>query len=114
MSTNVEAWLKSGRHLPKVMRDWHWQKDLFKAIDELVEPYEPSTMVKRPTWVEAHVYVIDVFLWFMARRGYTLQRTRRPGVYKNLKDDVEAQRKIRIASFGNALGIMAKGGKNDL
>ena len=26
-------------------------------------------------WINGQIYVIDIFLWFMARRGYTLQRS---------------------------------------
>ena len=29
-----------------------------------------------PSWVIGHIYVVDKFLHFMARFGYTLQKTR--------------------------------------
>ena len=71
-TTDVDAWLKSGEYLPEVLRDFHDQKDVFKAMHQIVR--DPVTTIKRPSWIEGHVYVIDVFLWFMARRGYTVQR----------------------------------------
>lgn len=90
---NVDAWLKSGEYLPEVMRDFHDQKDLFRAMHEIIQ-VQPDDMIKRPSWVEGHCYVVDVFLWFMARRGYTLQRTRRRGNFRDLKEDIEQQTKL--------------------
>jgi hypothetical protein len=86
---NIEAWLKSGRYLPAPLRDFHDQKEVFKAIDETIRQ-DQAALIKRPTWVEAHCYVIDVFLWYMARRGYTLQRTRTRGAFRDLDADVKA------------------------
>ena len=91
--TNVDAWLKSGEYLPDVMRDFHDQKDLFRAMHEIIQE-RPEDMVKRPSWVEGHCYVVDVFLWFMARRGYTLQRTRRRGNFRDLNADIEQQTRM--------------------
>ena len=33
----LNAWMKSGEYLPAFMRDFHDQKDIFKAVYELVE-----------------------------------------------------------------------------
>ena len=76
--TNIDAWLQSGEYLPVIMRDFHAQKKLFRAMHEIVEN-NPDDIVKRPSWIEGHCYVVDVFLYFMGRRGYTLQRTKRHG-----------------------------------
>ena len=69
----LQKYLGSGKHLPKCMRDFHDQKDLFKSIHHL---YQDSPQVNMPSWMIGHQYVIDWFLWFMASRGYTLQKTR--------------------------------------
>lgn len=83
MKTDIEEWLKTGAYLPKPLRDFHAQKNLFKVMHESIqEPLNP--LIKRPSWVEGHVYVIDVFLWYMARRGYTLQRTKVKGNFRDL------------------------------
>lgn len=93
---NVDQWLKSGEYLPEPLRDFHDQKEVFKAMHEIAR--EPSgAMVRRPGWIEGQCYVIDVFLWFMARRGWTLQRTRRAGDFRDLADDVRAQTEKRDA-----------------
>lgn len=99
MGTN--DWLKSGRYLPPPLRDFHDQKDVFRAIDQTIST-NPDDLIKRPSWIEAQCYVIDVFLWYMARRGYTLQRARRKGLYRDLGDDVRACKEAR-----NASGILA-------
>lgn len=71
----LDIWLKSGEYLPEFMRDFHDQKDLFKTIHSL---YRDSENVNdMPNWVQGHQYVIDWFLWYMASRGYTLQKSRK-------------------------------------
>ena len=102
--TDVDAFLKSGEYLPKVMRDFHDQKDLFKAMHQIVGE-NPEDTIKRPSWIEGHVYVIDVFLWFMARRGYTLQRTRRKGNFRDLESDVQVQKELRDTADAKAIGL---------
>lgn len=99
-TTNVDAWLKSGEYLPEWMRDFHDQKEIFKAIHEIISTNEGT---KHISWMDAHIYTIDVFLWFMARRGYTLQRTRRRGNFRDLTTDVQAQTEKRNAAFTAAL-----------
>jgi len=71
---NTEEWLKRGKHLPPILRDFDFQRDTFRAMHEIVEDPVAGDLVKRPSWIEGHCYVIDVFLWFMARHGYTLQK----------------------------------------
>lgn len=93
---NVDQWLKSGEYLPEPLRDFHDQKEVFKAMHEIVRE-TPGALVKRPNWMEGQCYVIDVFLWFMARRGWTLQRTRRDGEFRDLNADVQAQTQKRDA-----------------
>ena len=73
------AWLESGQHLPKHLRDFHDQKDFFKSMHFLQQDNEGSE--NNPNWVQGHIYIIDYFLWFMASRGYTLQKSRK----KNIK-----------------------------
>jgi len=85
---NTDEWLKSGKYLPKFMRDFHDQKDLFKTIDRRIKP-DQTALIKRPSWMECQVYVIDTFLWFMARRGYTLQRTRQKCEFRDIEDDIK-------------------------
>ena len=71
---DLHEWLKSGKYLPERMRDFHDQKDLFKSMHLLFQDNEGAA--NTPSWVQGHIYIIDFFLWFMASRGYTLQKTR--------------------------------------
>lgn len=41
------------------------------------------------SWVQGHIYVIDVFLRFMASHGYTLQRTKKKLTYADLNETLE-------------------------
>ena len=98
MSTSTEAWLSSGGHLPEFMRDFHDQKDLFKSLFERQKPNEIDAL-RDLNWVAAHVFTVDCFLWFMARRGYTLQRTRRKGDYRDIEADITSDSDERTKHF---------------
>lgn len=102
MSDKTTKWLKSGKYLPEPLRDFHDAKEVFKAIDEIY-PENPNNFIRRPGWVAAQCYVIDVFLWFMARRGWTLQRTRFKGEFSDLEGDVWASSERRMRTFAKPL-----------
>lgn len=77
----TQAWRKSGDYLPDFMRDFQDQKDLFKAMQEVVERSNEANSGHRAlqaSWTEYHIYTVDIFLWVMAGHGYTLQRSRKP------------------------------------
>ena len=95
--TDMEKWLKSGEYLPDVLRDFHDQKNTFKAIHHLVQVQgiHGSAPVD---WVSGHCYVIDVFLWWMAKRGYTLQRSRKKIDFSDIVDDRNKDCQQRINS----------------
>ena len=69
-------------YLPEFMRDFHDQKDLFKEIDYVF--HDPDRDEKHGAqavnWVNAHCYTVDRFLYYMATRGYTLQKSRKKNV----------------------------------
>lgn len=100
MSDKLDSWMKSGRYLPAPLRDFHDQKDTFKAIHEI---YCENESAKEINWRQAHCYVIDMFLWFMARRGYTLQKTRTKLEFRDLESDVKAQKEARNQMYLNAM-----------
>jgi hypothetical protein len=75
-------WLRSGDYLPKFMRDFHDQKTVFRYMHHAYRDDENEKDM--PNWVQGHCYVIDWFLWFMASRGYTLQKTRKKLSFKDL------------------------------
>lgn len=87
MNEEIRQWRAEGKHLPEFMRDFHDQKDLFKTIHR--------RYTERPegaNWVQAHIYTVDFFLWFMAQHGYTLQRSRARLPFDDLQATVAADR----------------------
>lgn len=105
MSRDLRAWLDSAEYLPEFMRDFHDQKDVFKAIHELVNAHDGTKAI---SWRDAHIYTIDVFLWFMARRGYTLQRSRVNCEFLDIRQTIADQNKARQDAFRAALGSVAQ------
>jgi hypothetical protein len=96
MDQALTAWLESQQHLPSPLRDFHDQKDLLPAMHDLadVQGHQLAGAVDR---IAGQSYVIDVFLWFMARRGYTLQRSRARLPFRDLRTDVAESRARRLA-----------------
>jgi hypothetical protein len=74
----LDAWRNSGKYLPEPLRDFHAQKDFFKAMHHAYREDDPRG--EMPTWVTGHIYTVDWFLWYIAARGYTLQKTRTQGI----------------------------------
>ncbi|SDW93499.1 hypothetical protein [Lysobacter enzymogenes] len=98
---NLAEWLKSGRYLPPILRDFHDQKAVFRTMHELVG--DDGGGFQRPSWIDGQVYVIDVFLWFMAKRGYTLQRSRQRVEFFDLDADLRDAERRRDKAFADAL-----------
>lgn len=106
MTKATEEWLRSGEYLPDFMRDFHDQKDLFKAIHQMVD-VEKHDYAGGVNWVAGQCYTVDIFLWWMAKRGYVLRRARHKRAFNDLQSDVAAARqKQREASLLNLKAIM--------
>jgi len=79
MNDKINNYMKDGGYLPDFMKDFHDQKDVFKTI---FEQYKDSQAFKalgvtgNISWVDAHIFTVDVFLWWMAMHGYKLQKIR--------------------------------------
>lgn len=86
MKISLENWRKSYKFLPHFMKDFHDQKDLFKAIHRKLNVEKVSQV----NWIQGHIYVIDVFLWFMATHGYTLQKSKANVEFEPLTKTIEA------------------------
>lgn len=88
-----DKWRESGKYLPDFMQDFHDQKDLFKALHEVVERANERNSGHRnlnATWTDYHIYTVDIFLWVMAGHGYTLQRARKKFGFPSIHDFVSA------------------------
>ena len=79
----LQEWLDSGEYLPEEFRDFHDQKDLFKTIHSLYRDYKG--IEDMPNWKDGHIYSVDWFLFYMASRGYTLQKCRKKLKFRDHK-----------------------------
>lgn len=86
---DMDRWIKSAAYLPPPLRDFHDQKDLFKTIHDTTA-VEKHAYAGEIGWMSGQCYVIDIFLWWMAKRGYTLQRSRQKLPFRSLESDVSA------------------------
>lgn len=106
MTAELKAWRKDGRHLPEILRDFHDQKDLFKTIHEQYRLDEPKEGRDPINWVQAHIYTMDAFLWFMAAHGWTLQRNQTKRVkFYSLEHTLNTTRAARDDTDAKALGL---------
>ncbi|MDM3182008.1 hypothetical protein [Citrobacter sp. Cf098] len=80
----LSEWLTSGEYLPHFMRDFHDQKDVFKAMHNTIHNADKNGNPR-----DAHIYVVDTFLWYMARCGYTLQKSRKDVPFKDMQADID-------------------------
>ena len=101
MDQTARNWRDDALHLPRFMRDFHDQKDLFKAIHGTYD-IKPGSMTDIP-WTNAQCYVIDIFLWFMAMHGYTLQKTRKKAEFSDIEKTVKTIRSRDSEAFAKML-----------
>lgn len=76
--TELEKYLENGENLPEFIKDFHDQKDLFKAIYQQWQ--EENKVLNKISWVDAHVFSIDILLWWMGLHGYKLQKIRKSDI----------------------------------
>lgn len=95
---DTEEWLKSGKYLPPFLRDFHAQKRIFKWL-AWASRWTDSPYLKEVTWTAAHIFVIDYFLWIMARHGWTLQRSRSKLEYDDLESKLQQHDEIERESL---------------
>ncbi len=92
--SQLSQWIDANAHLPRWLRDFHDQKDVFKTIGG-IEPSEGS-VTPSISWVDGHIYTIDRFLSAMARFGFTLQRSRARMPFSSLEDAITARRELEL------------------
>lgn len=87
------------KYLPKPLRDFHNAKDVFKTIHHMMDFEKFPPQIKELGWINAQIYVIDVFLWWMAKRGYTLQKSRQKLPFRDMNDDIKARQDEEAKHF---------------
>lgn len=102
MDEKLKSWRDEGKHLPDFLRDFHDQKDFFKFMHEFVN-MEDNPLANEVNAVNGHAYVIDAFLWVLARHGYTIQKSRTKMDFDNLQKAISESRKHRAERFAQML-----------
>lgn len=81
MDEKIKEWLQNQEHLPEMLKDFHDQKDLFKRMHSTYRGSDFSQSA--PSWMTGQIYTIDWFLWYMAQRGYILQKSKKKLPFKD-------------------------------
>jgi hypothetical protein len=104
----LDELMENGNYLPPRLRDFHDQKDLFKSLwmQYPTRLNEKDKYLGKVDWVAAQVFTIDIFLWFMAQHGYTLQKARHKCDFYDLDKTIEAKMKEWKAPFEKMLSDM--------
>ena len=90
--------IKSLRYLPTFMRDFHDQKDLFKSVFDW--GYQKDSCHKQDiSWVDAHLFVIDVFLQYMALHGYVLKKSQTKEPICDIHTTIKTYKDKRTEAF---------------
>lgn len=75
---DLNTYMNNQENLPDFMKDFHDQKDLFKTMyDQFKDSHD---VLENVNWVDGHQFTIDVFLWWMGRHGYKLQKIKKKGI----------------------------------
>jgi hypothetical protein len=77
---SLDEYMENQENLPEFLKDFHDQKDFFKSIFNQYKDSNAKETLQNINRVDAHIFTIDVFLWWMGRHGYKLQKSRKKGV----------------------------------
>ena len=94
----LEQWMKDGSYLPKFLRDFHAQKDIFKWLWRKTDADKNDTF-NGMNWISAHIFAIDYFLWFMAKHGYTLQPVRKDFEFRDWTTTIDSLKQEEAEAF---------------
>ncbi|MEH3356449.1 hypothetical protein POV16_21760 [Enterobacter kobei] len=94
----LSEWLTSGEYLPLFMRDFHDQKDVFRAMHNTITNANDNGNPR-----DGHIYVIDTFLWYMASCGHTLQKSRKDVPFRDMQDDIDRYKSEMTEAFSKIL-----------
>lgn len=107
---SIDNYFKTQKHLPPFLRDFHDQKDFFKAMHEYFAEQEakhpnkyPKGMIRNTEWAEGMCYTIDRFLKFMMFHGYKLQKDRSKGPFFDIHQTIAEFGEIRAKILTEAL-----------
>jgi len=95
-------YVNNGNHLPDFLKDFHDQKEVFKAVCQQTTP--DGGAPPPVNWIDAHVFTIDFFLHWIALHGYKLQKIRASNVdFYEIEETLSALRKKSSDDFFESL-----------
>lgn len=94
----LAEFVSSLEYLPSCLRDFHDAKDVFKTLHATVN-VQGHDYCKDTSWTTGQCYVVDVFLWWMAKHGWTLQRSRKRIDFRDLSAAIKVRRDAETAVF---------------
>lgn len=98
MRRTINSWRNSKDYLPYFLKDFHDAKDFFKAMHELID-VEEHEYAKDISWVDGQCYVIDIFLWFLSRFGYKIQKSSAKVDFEDLDNAIKSCNEHRRKIF---------------
>lgn len=102
IAEEVTKWRKDGKHLPRFLRDPQDQKALIASMHYFTCKADCPEL-DEITMLIGENYIFNFFLWFMARHGYTLQKTRTDLPFEDIKQNIEEYRKQQQEKFFGVL-----------
>lgn len=102
----LEEFMSENNYLPPFMQDLHDIKNIFKAIEDSIitnrrKSDNPlfSNSEGNITWCQGLIYTTEIFLYFMAHHGYTLQKSKRNLPFYELEDTINEWKKINEEKY---------------
>lgn len=99
-SKEMQDWLDKLKYLPEELRDFSDYAKMFQAMHFKIANADSNPDINHRTGC---IYVVDTFLWYMASRGYTLQRCRKNFEYQDIDKDIQDMRDFTRKQFNQML-----------
>lgn len=96
-SKNIEKYLKDFLYLPREIRDFHFQKDLFKLISE----YSNIGV----SYIKSQIYATDYFGHCLVYTGLVLRKSKKQLSFESIFDKVYDARDSRNKQFASMLNL---------
>lgn len=88
-------WRSELKYLPSFMREFDKFSKVFYFLHECIGTPDESPFYKSLNYRQGTIYVVDMFLWTLAKYGYTLQKSRIKGC--DFADITESMEKLYSA-----------------
>lgn len=84
-SHNLDKYRKDYMYLPQEMRDFHFQKSMFKMLHD-----KYRLTIGSLSWVGAHMFITDYIHHYLAYSGLVLRRARNKFEFNDLENEISS------------------------